>query len=797
VKTRSRYRRASAPRRACWARSRPGAAEPHRLSAGATRKLAPGAAQGIKCRRPLAGVTLATALFNAACWGADWTAWRGPAHRGATTEKAVVTSWSEEGDNLLWRSEIGGRTTPIVLDGRVYFLTPAGEGVSLRERAVCLDADTGKLLWEHSLNVFHTDIVENRVGWTAMAADPETHRVYAHATGGELLCFTRDGEVVWKHSLTEEFGRVSGYGGRLYTPIVDGPRLIIGLISSSWGDHAKAAQRFVAFDKRDGSVLWSVAPGEPPTDTTYATPAVAMLGGRRTLVAPGVDGWVYGLAASSGQTLWKYKFSARPLNTSPVVDGERVFVTHSEENPHTTAMGAVACIDGARRGEVDAGGVNWRVDGVCEAGYCSPAIANGRLYVVDNSANLFCYDAASGKEAWRFKLGRVGKGSPVVTADGVIYVGEQNGVFWILRDAGERCEVLDKHEFPARNDAIDELFGSPAVCGGRVYFMTRYGSFALGKRGATVQTADFEPEPAEVVRLDDPPAALRIMPAEVTLAPGESVRFDALPVTAHGHPTNGLSPGPQWSTATLTGSISADGTFSAGRDAGFSAGTVTVKVGNLTAAARVRIAPTPPFVEDFERYELNDTPPGWLGVIGKTKVTERDGSKVLVHLAERPHPAFMRIRTFMTPPVPGGYTIQADMLGALKKTAAMEFRPDMGLVNTRYDMLLLGMESALRITSWAPMPRIQKDVPFDWQPDTWYRMKFEVRLEPERARLRGKVWPREQPEPAAWSIELDDPCPNREGSPALYGYANGTTAKSKGAEIYYDNVQCSPTPTDP
>jgi hypothetical protein len=160
-----------------------------------------------------------------------------------------------------------------------------------------------------------------------------------------------------------------------------------------------------------------------------------------------------------------------------------------------------------------------------------------------------------------------------------------------------------------------------------------------------------------------------------------------------------------------------------------------------------------------------------------------------MQLSERPTPAFMRIRTYMTPPIAGGYTIEADMLGTPKKPM---WKPDMGLVNSRYEMLLLGSEPTLRVVTWPPIPRVQKDVPFEWQPDVWYRLKFEVRLDGGKAILRGKVWPRDQQEPSAWSIETEDPFPNTSGSPGLYGYSAGTTAKSKGTQVFYDNVKVSP-----
>ena len=52
----------------------------------------------------------------------------------------------------------------------------------------------------------------------------------------------------------------------------------------------------------------------------------------------------------------------------------------------------------------------------------------------------------------------------------------------------------------------------------------------------------------------------------------------------------------------------------------------------------------------------------------------------------------------------------------------------------------------------------------------------------------GKVWPRDESEPKDWTVEFEDPLPNKEGAPGLYGWAKGITEDAPGAEIYYDNV---------
>lgn len=720
----------------------------------------------------------------------DWPSWRGPEQNGFAREKAVVTSWSPGGENLLWKSDIGGRTTPIVMNGRLYANVPVGEGARSGERMVCLEADTGRLVWEHVFHVFLTDIVENRVGWTAPVGDPKTGHVYVHGTGGELYCFSRDGRVLWKRSLTEEFGRISGYGGRLLNPILDGDQVVLGFNSASWGTQAKALHRYAAFDKNNGALLWWAEPGGPPPDTTYSTPIVSVVDGRRLIIGGNADGGVYAMEAATGRKVWGYMLNRLGLNTSPVASGSKIIATHSEENLDTTVMGRVVCLDAARTGDLDRSAEAWRYDG-CDAGYASPALANGRLYIVDNSANLMAFDAAAGKLIWTHKLGRVGKGSPVVTADRVIYVGEQNGIFHILRDAGERCESLDVEEFPPPDGLVDEIFGSPAVAGGRVYFMTRYGMYCLGKRDVKVEQEAIPPAPSEHKPEAAAPATLLIQPAEATLAPGMTIRLSGRVFDRQGVEIPGAlaeSSAPQtWTVQGVAGSVEG-GTFTAGAEPKFSAGVVTARWGELEGSARIRVCPPVPFAMDFEDLPAGAVPPGWVGAAGKTQVVERDGGKVLRKLAgkERPSPPFMRLRAFAGPPIEGGYTVEADVLGT---TVRDRFDPDMGLVNSRYRFLIMGMKNAARIDGWDAVPRLYMEVPFTFKPDVWYRMKFQVAEKDGTTRLRGKVWPRDEEEPKAWLIDVVDPFPHREGSPGIYAYSPGTTDKYDGPEVFFDNFK--------
>jgi hypothetical protein len=116
----------------------------------------------------------------------------------------------------------------------------------------------------------------------------------------------------------------------------------------------------------------------------------------------------------------------------------------------------------------------------------------------------------------------------------------------------------------------------------------------------------------------------------------------------------------------------------------------------------------------------------------------------------------------------------------------------MGIINSRYSLVLDGNKQLLRLMSWEALPRIDKGVSFKWKPNTWYHMKFTVVPMGTKALAKAKVWPKGEPEPEAWTTELEDTTPNLEGSPALYGYATGILDPAVGTEILYANVKVTP-----
>src|SRR5215210_7010378 len=435
--------------------------------------------------RALAPWLLAAVLLPAAAIlrGADWPEWRGPARTGASTETGLPSKWSPAGENLAWHVPYGARSGPVVFGDHVYLQNTAGSGASEQERVMCFNADTGKLLWEHRYNMFASDVPPHRLAWSSPAVDTATGNVFAISGGGLAMSLSKEGKLLWERSLAEELGLWTTHGGRMSTPIVDGDQVIASGLTFSWGQLAGGAHRFISFDKADGQIRWVSAPEGRPTDTIYANPYVADVNGTRLYFSGGSDGAMHAIKIATGEPVWHWNVSKRGLNTSTFMVGDAIIVSHSEENTDVSSMGMLAAVPANSKGTLTDKDAKWIVRDV-QVGYASPVSDGERIYVVDNGGVLLAFDAKDGKHLWRKNLGTIQKSSPVL-ADGKLYVGTENGKFYILKPGADGVDVLDEDEMPPAQDGNPQpIIASPAVARGRVYLSTMGTTFAIGPKTA-------------------------------------------------------------------------------------------------------------------------------------------------------------------------------------------------------------------------------------------------------------------------------------------------------------------------
>jgi outer membrane protein assembly factor BamB len=731
-------------------------------------------------RRFLALLLLVPMVCCSVAIADDWPHWRGPQQNGQSLEAELPTDLSLEGGNLRWRKpEYATRSTPVVMNGRVYVVCRAEPETQREgEKTVCLDAETGNLIWESVHNMFLSDAPAERVGWASVIGDPETDRVYVLGLGCTFQCLDgKTGKILWEHSMLEEYGMLSTYGGRTNFPTLFEDLVIVSGVMTGWDQTAVPAHRFVAMDKNTGAAVWLTSTRVRPEDTTYSTPVYTVLNGQAAMVFGAADGAVYALQPRTGKQIWKYQASPRGMNIAPLVENGIVYMGHGEQNEtDRTILGAVFAFDGNVSGDISEDKLLWKVP-KRTISRSSPVRVGSRIYYIDDGAALFGVNAQTGAVEVEKKLGRIMFGSPVVS-EGRMFIAENTGRLWVLEPTENDLKVVGQVRLNDRS----EIFGSMAIANGRIYLPTSQALYCFG-------AADWKPKPkaelpqgpAEPKVTDKEIAHIQVCPVEMLLQPDQKAKLQVRGYNKLGQFVRLVS---EATVATERGELVNDEhVFTAPTTQSGSAVILQATFGELKSAARARIIPALPWQFDFEDKKV---PLHWIGMAYRHQPIELPtGGQGLVKISTIPRGT--RSQGFLGLPKMHDYTVQAEVYALdTKNNVPTNKLPDMGVVNQRYTLALEGAQR-LQIRSWVSQleQRFAVTIPFEWQAKTWYILKFRSETQEGKTVLRGKVWKKGENEPEAWTIEGEDLTPNRQGSPGLFG-------NSTDAEFYVDNVSVSP-----
>ena len=727
----------------------------------------------------------------------DWTSWRGPHQNGQSNR----TGLPEAVDPLdaAWTLAIAGRSTPVSLGNRVFAYGYEGEGSELQEVVLCLDARTGKRIWEYRINDFLSDVTYDRYTIGSPTVDPETGQVHVLSSAGILIALSPDGKVVWHHSMMESFGRLTFPNGRTGSPVIDGNLLITRGITTNWGKDGPASDRFYAFDKRTGDLVWTSTPGVQPRDSSFSTPVFGVLDGRRVFYAGTGCGNLVCVDARTGDPLKRFPLAAGGINSSGVLfEGHTYISIHGKENLDSSEIGRMVAVDFSKAGS---GETNPRILGKDaelwrnELGIftSSPVLEGERVFQVTHTGILHAVSARTGEILWSRKLGNSQLHASPLFADGKLYVPMLSGQFYVIRPGEKNAEILSEAQLEGT------CLAAPSVVGKGILVQTTAKLYAFGQPG-------MPSDPEQVPALPPPSkpgqaTRLSVVPSELILQPGQTQEITVHRVDALGQIVDTLAPEDlNWESwippeakvqARLGGKFTTGSLFAANRENVPTAGAFRVTSGPLAGVVRGRILATSPFSEDFENFKTTvphatETgitfaypPLTWIGGRFKWEVRERDGNKALAKTLDRE--LFQRAMTFIGHPRMKNYTFSADVMTEGNR----RLKSDVGLINQRYLINLQGNANRLEISSNPNRVRVYQD--FKVKPGTWYRIKSRVDVAADGAGvIRAKAWDREEAEPTAWTLEAHHGHAHLEGSPGLFGF----TPQSK-MRVYVDNLQIS------
>jgi outer membrane protein assembly factor BamB len=363
---------------------------------------------------------------------ADWPQFRGPAGDGRGTSKSLPTEWNER-KNVAWKAEIPGRawSSPSLYQNRLYLTTavpveadaPTGP---LSLRTLCVDAATGKILW--NVQVFEEPADAPRIHDKNSHASPtpivQRNRIYVHFGHEGTACLDLTGEVLWRNR-TLKYAPVHGNGG---SPVLEGGLLIFSCDGAS-------DPFVVALDAADGKERWRF---DRRTDSVrqfaFSTPGVIEVAGKKQLITPGA-GVVNALDPATGEEIWRVAHDGYSVIPKPVFGHGLVFLSTGYDSPTVLAIRP----DG--RGDVTDTHVAWELKP--GAPHTPSLLFDGdELYMVSDRGVAVCVDAKTGEEHWQKRVGGNYSASPVL-ADGKLYLQSEEGPAVVLKPGKTYKKLAD------------------------------------------------------------------------------------------------------------------------------------------------------------------------------------------------------------------------------------------------------------------------------------------------------------------------------------------------------------------
>lgn len=420
--------------------------------------------------------------------GSNWAQWRGPASQGVSTEQGLPTTWDEQ-TNIRWKAAIPGRgfSQPVIWGNRIFltsdiegaaeptgykppkriiegqeFVHPDWSGVDRLHtfKTLCLDRDTGKIVWEQtSYQGKVYDYRHKRGNYAAPSPVTDGRLVYTYFGSEGVYCYDFRGKLIWKQSL----GNIGTIGMGVGTSPVIYENLLIILADQEFDG---TDSFMVALDRKTGREVWRV---KRPVQSSWATPVIVRTPTRDELVTSGNE-WLIGYDPATGKEYWRATGVRSHAIATPLVGHGLVIFSSGFPSKAIIAVrpGGSGNIDGTDR-------IVWKYN-KGTAYVPSPILYGDYVYLMSDAGIMTCLEAKTGKvvyEGGRVPVATKFYGASPVAFDGRILLTSDNGETFVIR-AGPKHEVLG-------TNIIDEpVRTSIAIAGGHLFLRGEKHLYCIG-----------------------------------------------------------------------------------------------------------------------------------------------------------------------------------------------------------------------------------------------------------------------------------------------------------------------------
>ncbi|WDI40592.1 PQQ-binding-like beta-propeller repeat protein [Bremerella sp. P1] len=378
----------------------------------------------------------------------NWFQFRGPTGQGIAATATLPKEWGPE-KNIAWRQEVPGLgwSSPVVAGNRIFLTTAVPQSEEKKAdqslRTLCLDADTGKILWD--VEVFLQDgETAPRIHGKNSHASPtpylEGELVYVHFGHMGTACLRqKDGSIVWS---TQElsYRPTHGNGG---SPVIWGDHLIFSIDGADM-------QAVIALDKATGELAWKTERNveDIPKYFSFSTPLLIEVDGKTQLISAG-SGVVMAVDPSDGKEIWRAGYGkGYSVVPRPIFANGLVYVCTGYDRATLIAVRP----DG--EGDVTDSHIAFTIDRNVPLNPSLLSVGTS-IYMISDNGILTCLDGLTGEVVWRERVGG-NFSSSLLYADGVIYLLDEAGKSTVVKPGNE-------YEAVAENDLAERALSSLGV----------------------------------------------------------------------------------------------------------------------------------------------------------------------------------------------------------------------------------------------------------------------------------------------------------------------------------------------
>ena len=396
----------------------------------------------------------------------DWPYFRGPSGMGVSDAKALPVSWSESA-NLAWKTELPGpgSSSPIVFGDHIYLTCYTGYSVpgqsggsldDLQRHLVCMDRDSGEILWDRAVKAKLPEEEQIRDhGYAANTPAADADGVYAFFGKSGVVAFDHDGKQLWQADVGEA---TSGWGTSA-SPVLYKDFVFINASVES--------QSLVALKKDSGEEVWR----QGGINEAWNTPLVVRNPQDKDELIVACHGKIRAFEPNSGKPLWSCDTDITWYMVPSVVAADGIVYALGGRS----GTAALAVRTGGSGDVTDSHRLWTSKKG---SNVTSPIYLDGNLYWMHEKLGIaYCAKAETGELLYEERVNRAGQiYASALLADGRIYYLNRSGRTFVV--AAE-----PKFKLLATNDLNDgSLFNaSCAVANNRLLIRSNKYLYCVGK----------------------------------------------------------------------------------------------------------------------------------------------------------------------------------------------------------------------------------------------------------------------------------------------------------------------------